>query len=243
VTEIGAGTGHFTKCLAGRKLKITALEPVEEMRARAANLEGVIWKDATFENTGLADQSQSWVVSAQAFHWAQSGPALREIRRILIPQGWFTALWNADHIARELVLQKTYDLIRKNLPAYRYLDRTTPARRWSSRIVGAAPSMLQRFLGRIAARNATYYYFLGRGLQLLTTGDFKSIVYHEVEHEVPATRESYLELWQTHKWLHQITGPALFETFLSELKAYLEDNAIETISVPYVCGAWSAQVR
>src|SRR5262249_35845579 len=103
VAEIGAGTGHLTRLLAGRDLSVVAVEPVAEMRAQAAALVGVPWMAGTFEHTGLPDRSQRWVVSAQAFHQAQTRVALPEIRRIFQPDGWFTAVWNAPHIAREPV--------------------------------------------------------------------------------------------------------------------------------------------
>ena len=61
VAEIGAGTGRFTRLLAGRELAITALEPLVEMRSLCAPLNGVTWTEGTFEQTGLPDTSQAWV--------------------------------------------------------------------------------------------------------------------------------------------------------------------------------------
>jgi len=106
VAEIGAGTGLFTRRLSGRGLAITALEPVPEMRAQAERLADVTWSAGTFEQTGLPDASQRWVVSCQAFQWADPAAALPELRRILDPGAWLTTVWYAYDVSREPVLQQ-----------------------------------------------------------------------------------------------------------------------------------------
>jgi SAM-dependent methyltransferase len=242
VAEIGAGTGHFTRLLAGRGLAVVAVEPVAEMRAQAHSLKGVTWMDGTFGRTGLPDGSQRWVVSAQAFHQTQASVALPEIRRILQPGGWFTALWNAHHIAREPVLVYTYSLLRRYIPGYQYTDRTTWHRRWSSRLVAALPEAAQLRLGTVASFSGIQAR-AGRGLQLLSTGDFGPLAYHEIEHLVRVSRDAYLDRWQSRSELRSMAGPQAFEAFVSELTEYLDRGRIEDITVPYVCGAWSARVR
>jgi SAM-dependent methyltransferase len=242
IAEIGAGTGHFTRLLADRQFTITALEPVAEMRAQAPALESVSWTDGTFESTGLPDRSQDWVISAQAFHWVKAGAVVPEISRILVPGGWFTVLWNAHHIARNPVMQKTYAIMRHNIPNYHYTDRTTVLRRWSSSFLGAAPAVFQRALGHIG-RLLGAGNWMGRGLQLMSTGAFVRLVYHEVEHEIAVDRETFLDLWRSRNHLQSIAGATAFSSFMSELTKYLEDNTIDSVSVPYTCGAWSAQKR
>ncbi len=116
VAGIGAGTGLFTRLLSGRGLAITALEPVPEMRAQAEMLADVTWKAGTFERTELPDASQRWVVSCQAFQWADRVSALPELRRILCPGAWFTTLWYAYDASREPVLQRTFQLLRERIP-------------------------------------------------------------------------------------------------------------------------------
>jgi SAM-dependent methyltransferase len=240
IAEIGAGTGHFTRLLADRQFAITALEPVAEMRAQAPALAGVTWTDGTFESTGLPDKSQDWVVSAQAFHWVKAGVVVPEISRILVPGGWFTVLWNAHHIARNPVLQKTYVIIRRNIPDYHYTDRTTVFRRRFSSSLGAAPAVIQSALGHIG-RLLGAGNWMGRGLQLMSTGAFTQLVYHEVEHEIPVDRETFLDLWRSRNHLQGIAGATAFRSFMAELTNYLEDQRIDTVNVPYTCGAWSAQ--
>jgi ubiquinone/menaquinone biosynthesis C-methylase UbiE len=46
------------------------------------------------EATGLPDSFADAVLSAQAFHWFQPEPTLREFHRVLKPSGWVTLLWN-----------------------------------------------------------------------------------------------------------------------------------------------------
>jgi len=234
VTEIGAGTGRFTRLLAERRFALTALEPVAAMRAEAPTLKGVVWTDGTFERTGLPSRSQRWVVSAQAFHWAERRAALAEIRRILQPDGWLTVLWNAHHIEREPVLQRTYAMLRRHVPAYRYVDRTTRMRRMASRAAAALPRAAQRTVGRVVS---------GRGLELVATGDFDRLVYHEVEHAVGVDVATYVDLWRSRNRLRHIAGPVAFDAFVRELASTLERDGIDAVTVPYVCGAWSARVR
>src|SRR4029078_1356849 len=125
IAEIGAGTGLFTRLLSGRGLRVTALEPVPEMRAEAEALSDVVWTEGTFERTELPDASQQWVVTCQAFQWADRARALPELRRILRPSAWFTTVWYAFDVSREPVLQRTFQLLRQQIPSYAYVDRTT----------------------------------------------------------------------------------------------------------------------
>jgi len=126
IAEIGAGTGLFTEALGGRGLVVTALEPNDAMRAEAPELPGVSWRPGTFETTGLGDASQRWAVAAQAFHWADPAKALPELRRVLVPGGRFTVLWNDRLNERSPVLMRTEEAIRRWAPgydeAYRGLD-------------------------------------------------------------------------------------------------------------------------
>lgn len=118
VADVGAGTGIFTALLARRGLRVTAIEPNAEMRARAPALDGVEWHDGSFEETGLAAGTQAWIVAAQAFHWADPERALPELHRVLAPRGRLTVLWNNRDNEASPVLTFTRELIENLVPGF-----------------------------------------------------------------------------------------------------------------------------
>jgi SAM-dependent methyltransferase len=126
IADIGAGTGIFTRLLAGRGLVIDAIEPGLAMRSRAPVLPDVTWRDGSFEATGLPDGAIAWAVAAQAFHWADPPRALPELHRVLAPGAAFTVLWNDRRAGDSPVLDATWALITERVPdfdeAYRNRD-------------------------------------------------------------------------------------------------------------------------
>jgi len=118
VAEIGAGTGIFTELLAVRGLRVTAVEPNAAMRERAPALDGVEWRNGSFEKTGLAAGSLEWVVAAQAFHWARPEEALPELRRVLAPAAPLTVLWNNRDVEASAVLTWTRAAIERRVPSF-----------------------------------------------------------------------------------------------------------------------------
>jgi ubiquinone/menaquinone biosynthesis C-methylase UbiE len=126
VADIGAGTGIFSAQLAQRGLKVTAIDPNEAMRRSAPLGKGIVWRDGSFEETGMPTGSMKWVTAAQAFHWADPPRALPEMRRVLRRAGAFTVLWNNRDNAASPVLTHSCEVIRAVVPefdeAYRELD-------------------------------------------------------------------------------------------------------------------------
>jgi len=94
VADIGAGTGILSRLLAARGARVLAVEPNAAMRAAAAHHPNVHWSDGTAEATRLSDASIDLVTIAQAFHWVDVAPTLREFARILRPHGRLAILWN-----------------------------------------------------------------------------------------------------------------------------------------------------
>ena len=94
VADIAAGTGILSRLLADRGAQVLAVEPNAAMRAAAAPHPNVHWSVGTAEATGLSDASVDLVTIAQAFHWVDVGPTLREFARILRPDGRLAILWN-----------------------------------------------------------------------------------------------------------------------------------------------------
>jgi SAM-dependent methyltransferase len=92
--DMGAGTGISARALAERGVHVLAIEPNRAMRDEAEPHPRVSFIDATAERTGLPPGSIDLVLCAQSFHWFESGPALAEFKRILVPGGRVALVWN-----------------------------------------------------------------------------------------------------------------------------------------------------
>jgi SAM-dependent methyltransferase len=95
VVELGAGTGKLTDVLLELGHDVLATDPLDEMLqhllerhpdARVAA--------APAEQIPAATRSVDTVVAAQAFHWFDPPGALREIARVLKPEGRVALAWN-----------------------------------------------------------------------------------------------------------------------------------------------------
>ena len=95
VCDLAAGTGKLTRRLVALGARVTAVEPVEAMRAQAAAaVPEATLVDGTAEEIPLPDTSVDVVTVAQAFHWFDAPVALGEIARVLRPGGRLAILWN-----------------------------------------------------------------------------------------------------------------------------------------------------
>ena len=95
VLDLGAGTGKLTRSLAAAGLKVTAVEPLREMRERlAAAVPGAVVLAGTAERIPLGDDSVDAVVVAHAWHWFDAALAVPEIARVLVPGGTLSLVWN-----------------------------------------------------------------------------------------------------------------------------------------------------
>ena len=95
VVDLGAGTGKLTRSLVALGHRVTAVEPLPEMleHLRAA-VPGATAVEGGAEAIPLEAESVDVVTAAQAFHWFDHGPALREIARVLRPGGRIALVWN-----------------------------------------------------------------------------------------------------------------------------------------------------
>ncbi|HEV3145032.1 MAG TPA: class I SAM-dependent methyltransferase [Gemmataceae bacterium] len=98
--DVGCGTGIASRRFAACGLEVIGIEPNNEMR-RQAELDAVPpdvpppeYRTGKAEATGLPGEYADAVLAAQAFHWFDVEPALREFLRILKPGGWLALIWN-----------------------------------------------------------------------------------------------------------------------------------------------------
>ena len=95
VVELGAGTGKFTDLLVQLGHDVLATDPLDEMlahlRLRHPELRVAT---APAEQVPAATRSVDTVVAAQSFHWFEAERALREVARVLKPEGRIALVWN-----------------------------------------------------------------------------------------------------------------------------------------------------
>ncbi len=95
VLDLAAGTGKLTRSLIAAGHEVVAVDPSEDMLAQLrAALPDVEARLGTAESIPLDDRSVDVVVVAQAFHWFDAPPALRDIARVLRPAGRLGLVWN-----------------------------------------------------------------------------------------------------------------------------------------------------
>jgi len=88
--DCATGNGQAAARLADRFAKVVATDPSDEMIAHATPHPRVTYSVAKYES-GLADHSANLVTVAQALHWFDLDPFLREVRRVLAPAGVLAA--------------------------------------------------------------------------------------------------------------------------------------------------------
>jgi SAM-dependent methyltransferase len=106
VVDLGAGTGKLTRVLVELGHRVTAVEPLDAMRAELqAAVPGVTAVSGNAERIPLDDGSVDVVACAQSFHWFDHAVALPEIARILRPGGRLALVWNSRDDRVEWVSQ------------------------------------------------------------------------------------------------------------------------------------------
>ena len=108
VLDLAAGTGKLTRDLVPSGAAVTAVEPLDEMRAQLEQLVPEAQALAgTAEEIPLPDASVDAVVCGQAFHWFDPKRAMPEIHRVLRPGGGLALVYNSRDLHDRV--QKTLD--------------------------------------------------------------------------------------------------------------------------------------
>lgn len=95
IVDLAAGTGKLTRLLplTGAK-EIIAIEPVKGMRAKLYSIPNISVIDGIAEDIPLENASVDIVTVGQAFHWFNGQQAMKEIYRILKPNGKLYLFWH-----------------------------------------------------------------------------------------------------------------------------------------------------
>ena len=98
ITDIGFGTGLFTRLLLENGNRVVGVEPNDAMRHEGERILAsyLIFRSVcgSAEATTLAAGSVDFVTAAQAAHWFRREQARAEFLRILRTGGWVVLIWN-----------------------------------------------------------------------------------------------------------------------------------------------------
>lgn len=115
ILELAAGTGKFTKNLVknGWKENLIVIEPSEGMlKSFTVNLPGVKALPGSSYEIPLEANSVDSIIAAQAFHWFSDEQSLKEIHRVLKPNGTLGFIWNVDVPSISQRVQRPYPKIK-----------------------------------------------------------------------------------------------------------------------------------
>jgi ubiquinone/menaquinone biosynthesis C-methylase UbiE len=94
--DLAAGTGLFTRALAGRAARVVAVEPDPRMReVLARRAPGLDLRAGRGEAMPLPDASADAVFVSTAWHWPDLPLAVPEIARVLRPGGRLGIIWTS----------------------------------------------------------------------------------------------------------------------------------------------------
>ena len=93
VLDLGTGTGSLARGFAKRGCQVVALDPAPELIDEARRIDEredvhIEYVVGTAERTQRDDASFDVVMAGQAWHWFDRPLAIREVKRVLRPEGW-----------------------------------------------------------------------------------------------------------------------------------------------------------
>lgn len=196
VADIGAGTGKLTENLAQIGLSGYAVEPNDAMRTEAAKnpwKDVFLWSAGSAEETGLSDNCVCWALMGSSFHWTDYQKAMKEFYRILVPGGFFTAIWNPRDIESSELHKRIEDVVYAQVPQMK---------RVSSGKSITTEEMKEK---------------------LLSGGYFKDILFAEAPHTERMSKERYMNTWKSVNDIQVQAGEEGFQRILSKIETIISE--------------------
>lgn len=128
-----------------------------------------------------------------SFHWTDSELAVKEFHRILIPGGFFTAIWNPRDIESSELHKRIEDAVYTEIPGMK---------RVSSGKAISTEEMKEK---------------------LLSGGYFKDILFMEAPHVEVMTKERYMNTWKSVNDIQVQAGEEGFKRILSRIEEIICD--------------------
>lgn len=196
IADIGAGTGKLTENLASLGCTGFAVEPNDAMRAEGEKgFQGqntFQWLKGSAEETGLDDNSVKWALMGSSFHWTDSEKAAAEFHRILVPGGFFTAIWNPRDIESSELHTRIEEAVYSEIPGMKRVS--------SGRTV-STEEMKDK---------------------LLKGGYFKDILFMEAPHVEVMSKERYMNSWKSVNDIQVQAGEEGFAKILQKIADIIE---------------------
>jgi ubiquinone/menaquinone biosynthesis C-methylase UbiE len=191
IADVGAGTGKLTENLADLGYQITAVEPNDAMREEGKRYtagKNVTWQKGSGEETGLANNSVNWLLMGSSFHWVDFNKGLTEFQRVLMPGGFFTAIWNPRNLEVSELHTSIENQIRKMVPD----------------------------LKRVSSGSGDFTKTLSRALA--ASGKFKDVVYMEQEYDVVMSIDRYMGAWHSTNDIQAQAGPETWNKIIAMIE-------------------------
>ncbi|GAB6057111.1 class I SAM-dependent methyltransferase [Desulfonatronum parangueonense] len=212
--DVGAGTGIWTRQMAERGVRMSAVEPNEAMRSEGVRQNGthsIAWHKGTAEQTGLPSNSFDIASMASSFHWPDFDAAVMEFDRILKPEGLFIALWNTRRFESNPLLLRIEEKLKELVPDLK-------------RVSSGRSEFCDGLLDRLKARS-----------------EFSDVLHLEARHVEEQTPERYLGLWKSVNDVRVQAGEKRFSMFLDYIRN--ETAELKAIQAEYVTRAWIARKK
>jgi len=189
--DVGAGTGIWTRMVNQKSTKSSiAIEPNLDMFSEGSNIssdnkDGILWINASAEDTQRPSESADWLTMASSFHWTNFEKATEEFHRVLKKDGLFTALWNPRFINSNPILINIENFLKELKP---------DMQRVSSGSSGMTATLMEKL-------NESKF--------------FDNVFYLESIHIERITPERYLGLWKSVNDIQVQLGEYKFNEFLN----------------------------